>query len=307
LNNHLVKSEKNIVTRFAPSPTGKLHVGSAYAAVFAYSHAQNSKNGQFLIRFEDIDRVRCSRDFESQILDDLSWLGIKSARPIRRQSEHILDYTKALRELKVRDLIYPCFCSRQDIRREIASINIAPHQHTGLKYPGTCRHLSATEAQRRELNGESFALRLNMDKALQNTKNITWTDPYDRLHSFSPDIFGDVILARKDIPTSYHLAVTVDDHIQGINLVTRGEDLYETTAIHRLLQEILGYEAPQYLHHPLLLNQYGERFSKRNYGSTLTSLRKIGVSPNDLRDAFSLENNRQILDWIKTADKKINK
>tara|TARA_A100001037_G_C15153687_1_gene641664 strand:- start:5374 stop:6285 length:912 start_codon:yes stop_codon:yes gene_type:complete len=302
-----MKEKKIIVTRFAPSPTGELHVGSAFAAMVAFDQMKSSPDGEFLIRFENIDLKRCNQKYESKILEDLSWLGITSNKPIRRQSEHMSDYEEALNKLKSQGLIYPCFCSRKEIIREIKSTNSAPHKFNKFVYPGTCRNLSELQAKKRQLNGENFALRLKMDMALSKVRKIQWTDPSNKIHKISPSIFGDIVIARKETPTSYHLAVTVDDHIQGVTVVTRAEDLYKTTSIHRLLQEILGFDVPQYLHHPLILDTNGERFQKRNFAVNLSSLRKIGVLPRQLHDALFSSDKEQIYHWIDLASTNLNK
>lgn len=270
------------VTRFAPSPTGDLHLGHAYSALFAEAQAR-AVGGRFLVRIEDIDRGRCRPEFETAILDDLAWLGLRWEQPVRRQSDHMDDYTEALSRLEDLGVLYPCFCTRKDIAAEIAAAGQAPHGPDGPLYPGTCRRLSAGERQDRVGRGESHARRLDMDKAMALTRGLDWVDR-DRGTVFAdPARFGDVVLARKDVPTSYHLAVTLDDHFPGITLVTRGEDLFEATHVHRLLQALLGLDVPEYRHRPLLRGADGKRFAKRDRSLTLRALRESGLTAEEVR------------------------
>jgi len=271
------------VTRFAPSPTGYLHLGHAYSALFAQS-AATKIGGRFILRIEDIDRGRCRPEFEDAIYDDLAWLGLQWESPVRRQSEHFADYTDALQRLAGDGLTYPCFCTRKDIEAEIDAAGGAPHGPDGLVYPGTCRHLSTGEQAARIAAGEAHALRLDMETALQRTGPLTWLDRVRGEVRAAPERFGDVVLARKDTPTSYHLSVTLDDHIQGVTLVTRGTDLFEATDVHRLLQALLGLEVPTYHHHPLLIGADGKRFAKRDKSLTLAALRSGGATPNQVRE-----------------------
>lgn len=270
-----------IVTRFAPSPTGLLHLGHAFSAWFAW-HAAQKAGGRFLLRLEDIDRNRCRPEFEAAILEDLAWLGLAWETPVRRQSDHFPDYRRALGQLDARGLIYPCFCTRADIATEINNADAAPHGPDGPVYPGTCRHLSWEEAEERKAAGIAFALRLKVDDALAATGPLTWTDLDKGEQRVQAAAFGDVVLARKDTPTSYHLAVTVDDAIQGVTLVTRGEDLFAATHIHRLLQALLDLPVPQYRHHGLLTDADGRRFAKRDKALTLRALREAGTSPPEV-------------------------
>ena len=269
------------VTRFAPSPTGYLHLGHAYSALFAAKHG-----GRFLVRIEDIDAGRCRAEFEQTIMDDLAWLGLTWEAPVRRQSEHMADYAAALDVLDGLGLLYPCFCTRTDIRREIEAAGYAPHDAPsgpdGPIYPGTCRNISPSERHDRMSSGEAYALRLDMAVAIEQAASLTWCDHERGEQVATPEIFGDVVLARKDTPTSYHLAVTVDDHVQGITLVTRGEDLFSASHIHRLLQALLGYETPDYHHHALLSGDDGKRFAKRDKAATLRDLRQSGVAAIDV-------------------------
>ena len=275
------------VTRFAPSPTGLLHLGHAYSAWFAWAEARRAgADGRFLIRIEDIDRGRCRPEFEMAILEDLAWLGFTWEVPVRRQSDHMDDYAQALDDLDGRGLIYPCFCTRAEIAREIEAAGHAPHDipqgPDGPLYPGTCRHLDPVEAKDRIAAGDAHALRLKTDAASAQAGPLTWTDLDRGTQTATPEIFGDVVLARKDTPTSYHLSVTLDDHIQGVTCVTRGEDLFAASHLHRLLQAVLGLDTPFYRHHGLLTGPDGKRFAKRDKSETLRSLREAGRTPGEV-------------------------
>ncbi len=214
-----------IVTRFAPSPTGELHVGHAYSALMAHEAAIEA-GGRFLLRIENIDITRCRPEYEEAIFRDLAWLGIRWETPVRRQSEHFDDYRAALAQLDEMGVIYPCFCTRAEIAAEIARSPSAPHGPEGPLYPGTCRTLDAAERARRIAAGEPYALRLDVAAAVARVGSaLNWHDRHAGKVIAQPESLGDVVLARKDVPTSYHLAVTVDDHLQGVTLVVRGEDL----------------------------------------------------------------------------------
>lgn len=277
-----------VVTRFAPSPTGHLHIGHAFAAIFAFD-AAGTAGGRFLLRIEDIDASRCRPEFEAAILADLAWLGLCWEEPVRRQSDHFADYRAALARLEALGVLYPCFCTRADIQREIAASPAAPHGPDGPLYPGTCRHLVTAERARRMAAGEPYALRLDIDKALAGLPApLTFHDAGHGTITAEPGQFGDVVLARKETPASYHLSVTVDDHLQGVTLVTRGEDLLLATHVHRLLQALLGYAVPAYRHHPLLLDEHGQRFAKRNRSVTLQSLRESGATAAEIRQRVGL-------------------
>jgi len=271
-----------VVTRFAPSPTGELHLGHAFSALIAWQRAR-AAGGAFLLRIEDIDIRRCKREYETAILDDLHWLGLDWDGEVRRQSAHFPTYGRVLDGLGARGLVYPCFCTRADIAREVASSGHAPHGPDGPLYPGTCRHLTAGERQLRITGGEEFCLRLDAARAAAEAGPYDFSDEGRGRIEGQPLLFGDVVLARKDTPTSYHLAVTVDDHLQGVTLVTRGEDLFPSTHVHRLLQCLLGYDAPQYAHHPLLTDENGRRFAKRDRSLTLRALRESGRSAEEVR------------------------
>ena len=275
-----------VITRFAPSPTGLLHLGHAYSALIGWRAARQA-GGKFLLRIEDIDASRCRDEFVDAIFEDLAWLGLDWDGPVRRQSEHLDDYRAALGKLEAQGLVYPCFCTRAAIKAEIARAVDAPQGEANEPnqplYPGTCRDLSANEREQRIAAGESFALRLDAAKALAQTGALSWDDDEKGAIAARAETLGDVVLARKDTPTSYHLAVTVDDAVQGVTLVTRGADLFAATHIHRLLQALLGLPTPRYRHHRLLTDASGKRFAKRDKALTLRSLREAGRTPTDVR------------------------
>lgn len=271
----------SIVTRFAPSPTGELHLGSAYSARIAWQRAREA-GGTFRVRIEDTDIRRCRREYETAILDDLRWLGLDWDGEVRRQSDHFADYGKVLDRLDARGLIYPCFCTRADIAREIAAAASAPHGPDGPLYPGTCRSLSNEERRRRIAAGHELCMRLDAVRAAEQAGPYAFVDETKGRIDGQPLLMGDFVIARKDTPTSYHLAVTVDDHLQGVTLVTRGEDLLPSTHVHGLLQKLLGYAAPQYAHHRLLTDTDGRRFAKRDKDLTIRALREAGKTPQDV-------------------------
>ncbi|HET8996003.1 MAG TPA: tRNA glutamyl-Q(34) synthetase GluQRS [Acetobacteraceae bacterium] len=273
-----------IVTRFAPSPTGYLHLGHAYAALFAWRRARDA-GGAFLLRLEDIDPGRCRPEFAAAILEDLAWLGLDWDGPVRVQSAHLHEYRAALDGLLARRLVYPCFCTRADIQREIAHSTSAPHAPDGSPlYPGTCRTLPDGERAARIAAGERFALRLDMTRALAAVQLPLWFEELGEGRiACRPERFGDVVLARKDAPASYHLCVTHDDAVQGVTLVTRAEDLKPATGLHRLLQALMGWPAPRYQHHGLLTDATGRRLAKRDRAATLRDLRAAGHTPAAVR------------------------
>lgn len=272
-----------LFTRFAPSPTGHLHLGHIYSASQAYEAAQKS-GGDFLLRIEDIDATRCRVEFEESIYEDLQWLGFSWSGSVRRQSEHMADYAALLTKLSDRDLIYSCFCTRKEIAAEIAQSNAAPHEQSSQVYPGTCRSLSDEERQRRYDAGEPYALRLNMVNAMAavDVSSLRFQEVDKGYIVCDPTPFGDIVLARKETPTSYHLAVTFDDAIQGINHVVRGQDLFTATHIHRLLQALLDLPTPTYFHHGLISDSRGRRLSKRDKDATIKSLRENGYTPEEV-------------------------
>ena len=276
-----------IISRFAPSPNGYLHLGHAYAAWRAYD-ACKAPGGRFLLRIEDIDYLRCRPEFESQIMEDMAWLGLEWESPVRRQSDHMADYAAALEKLQARGLVYPCFCSRREIAAEIAESANAPQGPDGPHYPGTCRHLSGEERAAKLAGGMAAAWRLDIAKATAVAGDLSWLDKDAGEQVCRPDIQGDVVLARKDIATSYHLSVVVDDAIQRINLITRGLDLFASTHVHRLLQALLDYPAPDYDHHALINDVDGRRLAKRHGAEPIKDFRARGLTPDDLRRRLGL-------------------
>ncbi len=267
-----------IVTRFAPSPTGLLHLGHAHSALFGWRKARAAA-GRFLLRIEDIDPARCRPEFEAAILRDLAWLGLDWDGPVRRQSEHLADYQAALDRLAMEGLLYPCFCSRKDI----AAASSAPHGPEGPIYPGTCRALAPDAAKARMTRGDPYALRFDAAKAALRAGPLSFTDERQGEIPVDASVLGDVVLARRDAPASYHLCVTLDDHLQDVTLVTRGEDLLHATHVQRLIQAVLGLNTPHYAHHVLLTNAGGERLSKRDGAMSLAALREAGRSAADVR------------------------
>jgi glutamyl-Q tRNA(Asp) synthetase len=271
-----------VITRFAPSPTGFLHLGHAYAALFAAELAHLNR-GRFLLRLEDIDTGRVRPEYEMAIYEDLRWLGLAWPEPVVRQSTRREAYQEALEDLAALGVLYPCFCTRKDL----SELN-APHGPDGIIYPGTCRDLSATQRNDWLAAGKPLALRLDVQKALQQTGPLIWEDAVRGRIQADPQQLGDVVLSRKDVGTSYHLAVTVDDAAQGVTVVTRGEDLFHATHVHRLLQSLLGLPVPKWHHHRLILNATGNRLAKRDQAQTLRSLREAGRSTEDIRQEIGL-------------------
>jgi len=268
-----------LVTRFAPSPTGYLHIGHAFSALDGWTRAR-AAGGRFLLRIEDIDQTRCRPEFEAALLEDLSWLGLDWDGAVRRQSDHFADYRAALDKLQALGVIYPCFCSRKDI----AAATSAPHGPDGPLYPGTCRGLAPALAAEKQASGQPFVLRLDITKARELAGNdLTFTDAHAGRVIAHPELLGDVVLARRDTPCSYHLCVTVDDALQGVTLVTRAEDLLPSTHIHRLLQALLALPVPSYAHHRLLTDDDGQRFAKRAGTPGLRVLRESGRTPAEVR------------------------
>lgn len=283
-----------IVTRFAPSPTGYLHLGHAFAALTAHDAAKRA-GGRFLLRIEDIDTGRARPEFEQAIYDDLAWLGLEWEQPVLRQSERFPAYRAALQRLDSDGLLYPCFCTRAEIAAEIARASEAPHGPEGALYPGTCRHLGADERRARMEAGAPYALRLDVVKAAKCAGALRFEEqgrgPQGEHGTMdvNPLLFGDVVLARKDTPASYHLAVAVDDGFQGVTLVTRGNDLFPATHVQRLLQALLDVPSPAYAHHRLVLDEDGRKFSKRDRAVTLRSMRADGLSPDQIGGALRSE------------------
>jgi len=274
-----------VVTRFAPSPTGRLHLGHAFSAILAFDFARE-RGGAFLLRIEDIDPGRARPDHVAGIAEDLAWLGLQWDDEIVYQSERLHLYAEALDDLKARGLVYPCFCTRSAIAAEIAASASAPHGPDGPLYPGTCRALSTDERAAR-MAAEPHAWRLNMARATAGLLPLYWEDGDTEVEA-EPGAFGDVVLARKDAPVSYHLAVTVDDAAQGVTDVVRGRDLYAATDVHRLLQALLGLDVPRYRHHPLLLDSEGRRLAKRTGAPSLADLRAAGADPEALVESLRM-------------------
>ncbi|WP_297731295.1 tRNA glutamyl-Q(34) synthetase GluQRS [uncultured Maricaulis sp.] len=276
----------SFTTRFAPSPTGHLHIGHAFSAWTAFRAACEAE-GRFILRMEDIDTVRCKREFEPVILDDLIWLGLDWEEPVRRQSEHFDDYARVLERLEALGVIYRCFKTRREIMEDIAR---APHE-VGEVYRGPLEPMSVDEEASRMAAGEAFAWRLSLARCRDllgpRFSAMRYIEDGAGEQTANPDPLGDVILARKDVGTSYHIAVVHDDALQGISHVIRGEDLRAMTPLHVLLQTLLDLPTPVYRHHRLLLDENGERFAKRNKSVTLKSLRESGVSPDEVRSRFA--------------------
>lgn len=260
--------------RFAPSPNGRLHLGHAYSALLNEREAK-AAGGQFLVRIEDIDTIRCTPALARACLEDLAWLGLQCEEPVRFQSWHLGDYHNALDQLDELGLLYPCTCSRRDIALSADATRIDPEGQP--VYPGTCRGLGRSR-------NEPHALRLDMKKASAFLNvPLTFTELGEGTITADPQAWGDVILARRDIGTSYHIAVVVDDASQGITHVVRGRDLFAATSIHRLLQELLGLPVPLYRHHALIGDEMGRKLSKSAGDRSLASLRDAGVTPEEIR------------------------
>lgn len=263
-------------TRFAPTPTGLLHLGHACAALKAWEEARRG-NGTFLLRMEDIDTGRCRSHFETSIFEDLEWLGLLWPPAVWRQSERLPAYQAALEKLEGLGVIYPCTCTRQDLSLS------APQGPDGPVYPGTCRTKIQEGRAAVPAGNQPVALRLNVAKALRLTGPLEWIDLDAGIIRANPEALGDVVLARKDVATSYHLAVTVDDAAQRITVVTRGEDLFRSTHIHRLLQALLDLPVPVWRHHRLICDEAGKRLAKRDNARSLRYLRESGVTPAEIR------------------------
>jgi glutamyl-Q tRNA(Asp) synthetase len=271
-----------MIARFAPSPTGPLHLGHAYAAVFAYELAME-KSGRFFLRFEDIDVTRVRDQYYLAIERDLVWLGIHwDGTPIR-QKDRLPAYTDSLQKLKSLHVVYPCFCTRREIQQELKSVIHAPHGPEGeAMYPGTCRDLTPTERAERIGQGQAHCWRLDARRAIELTGPLVFEDQIKGRLDVDPLLLGDVVLARKDIATSYHLAVVTDDHFQGVTDVTRGEDLLSSTHVHRILQSLLGLAVPVYHHHRLIVDEAGKRLAKRDDAVSLATLRDQGKKREDI-------------------------
>ena len=285
------------VFRFAPSPNGHLHLGHAYSALLNFDLARRS-GGRFLLRIEDIDTVRCKPEFETAIYEDLAWLGIAWEQSVRRQSEHFSSYCSAVEKLSVMELVYPSFESRAEIAKLVAQREESgpwPRDPDGAPlYPGAARSISA--ARRTELfeSGTPYALRLDMVAAARLARDLAWNEQGEGpgretgAVAAQPAAWGDVILARKETPTSYHLSVAIDDALQGVTEVVRGQDLFWSTSVHRLLQKLLGLPAPAYRHHRLILDSAGQKLSKSMDATGLRELRAAGATPADIRRLVGL-------------------
>lgn len=260
-----------MLTRFAPSPTGELHLGHAYSAVLAHDAARVA-GGRFLIRIDDIDGSRSREDYVAASLADLAWLGLASDGEPLRQSARLGDYAASLDTLRARNLVYPCFCTRADIAASLS----APHGPSGAIYPGTCRHLAETERDRRML-AEPHCWRLDTARAIGLAGTLAWEEAGQAMRIADPLAHGDIVLARKDAPASYHLASTLDDAMMGVTHIIRGADLLASTDVHRLLQALLGLPTPLYRHHALVCGADGKRLAKRDAAASLASLRAAGV------------------------------
>jgi len=293
-------------TRFAPSPTGLLHVGNAYSALQC-AHWAKQHGAELLLRIEDIDHTRCKPEFADALIEDLRWLGLKWDGSIQYQSQKAQAYMQAIDQLKGMQMIYPCFCTRKEIREEVARMVSAPHaEDVQVAYPGTCRNRSIGEQVKR-MQDEPFAWRLSVERALEAVgSDLSWQDASGLRHGHAID--HDIIIGRKDIGFSYHLAVVVDDAAQGITHIIRGDDLRGSSDIHRLLQLLLGLSEPVYMHHGLLHDMNGNRLAKRHGSTTLHGLRQMGVEAQLLREfltesgrqcwPFSSDNSEEILDLL---------
>jgi glutamyl-Q tRNA(Asp) synthetase len=285
------------VFRFAPSPNGYLHLGHAFSALLNFDLARQS-GGRFLLRIEDIDHTRCRPEFEAAIYEDLAWLGISWETPVRRQSEHFADYGDAVARLSARGLIYPGFESRAEIARLVAqreAEGVWPRDPDGAPlYPGAARLLPDDERRRLIEQGASYALRLDMVSVCGQAGTLVWSErgegPRGETGTVTarPEAWGDVILARKEMPTSYHLSVVIDDALQGITDVVRGQDLFWSTSVHRLLQTLLGIFPPVHRHHRLVLDSDGKKLSKSTKATGLRELRAGGATPADVRHLLGL-------------------
>lgn len=286
------------VFRFAPSPNGHLHLGHAYSALLNSNRARET-GGRLLLRIEDIDSARCRPEFEAAIFEDLAWLGIVWEMPVRRQSEHLADYRAALESLSALGLVYPAFESRAEIAKLVAICEADgpwPRDPDGAPlYPGTAKSLSAPERDRLIASGTPYALRLDMAAACRRVAGLTWNelgegpDGKRGIVPARPEAWGDVILARKEMPTSYHLSVVVDDALQGVSEIVRGQDLFHATAVHRLLHVLLGLPEPIYRHHRLICDGDGRKLSKSSRSTGLRALRAAGTTPAGIRQLVGLD------------------
>ena len=305
----MTSSVHRTIVRFAPSPNGYLHLGHAYSALMNGLVARET-GGRMLLRMENIDTARCRPEFETAIREDLAWLGLAWETPVHRQSEHFADYADAMDRLERRGLVYPCFCSRGDIMAAVAGKANWPVDPDGTPlYPGTCKHLSPGQRRRRLDSGERSSMRLDMERAVASLRTraaanagrgrsgpgdplLTWTEyrggAERRQERADPALWGDAVLARKDIGTSYHIAVVVDDAAQGVTDIVRGEDLFMATGLHRLLQALLDLPAPDYHHHGLLIDGTGQKLSKSLRAKPLRAYRQDGYSVAGVLERINL-------------------
>jgi len=285
------------VFRFAPSPNGYLHLGHAFSALLNLDLARQT-GGRLLLRIEDIDLTRCKPEFETAIYEDLTWLGIAWDEPVRRQSEHLADYREALEKLSAQILVFPSFETRGEIAKLVAQREASgrwPRDPDGAPlYPGTAKLLSSDERARLLGSDAPYALRLDMAAACARAGDLFWAEhgegPDGEVGAVAarPEAWGDVVLARKETPTSYHLSVVVDDALQGVTEVVRGQDLFWSTSVHRLLQQLLGLPQPAYRHHRLILDAAGGKLSKSTEATGLRELRAGGARPADIRGLVGL-------------------
>ena len=274
-----------VVTRFAPSPSGPLHVGHLLAALQARRLA-DVHGGSCLLRVEDIDQRAQHREYLDLMYEDLEWLGLHFDGEVMVQTQRFGTYQAVLDRLRRMGLLYPCFCTRSEIKAQLAELGRAPHATLGYLYPGTCRRLSDDAVAERLASGMPHCWRLDMQRVQELIGCPTWHDMRRGTQRCVPTAYGDVVLARKDFPASYHLAVVVDDAAQGVTHVTRGEDLFESTHIHRALQAVLGLPVPLYCHHSLLRDNEGKRLAKRDGARSIASLREAGYTPQQVRDSL---------------------
>ena len=280
------------VFRFAPSPNGPLHLGHALSALLNFDMARTA-GGRFLLRMEDIDTTRCRPEFEAAIIEDLAWLGLEWEQPVRRQSEHLGEYRKALAKLETMRLTFPSFESRAELAHMVGDRDVRerwPRDPDGVPvYPGAARQMNEPDRRARIARGDPYAIRLDMEKATEWTGPLHWTEngagPSGERGDIAadPGAWGDVIVGRKETPTSYHLAVAIDDALQGVTHVVRGQDLFWSTSVHRVLQSLLGLPAPAYHHHRLILDAEGRKLSKSTRATGLRELRAQGMMPADIR------------------------
>ena len=285
------------VFRFAPSPNGFLHLGHAYSALLNFDLARRN-GGRFLLRIEDIDAMRCRPEFEQAVLEDLTWLGIAWEQPVRRQSEHLAAYREAVEWLAREGLVYPSFESRAEIAQLVKAKDEAgawPRDPDGVPlYPGSAKELSRSEQEQKIQSGAPYALRLDVSAAIARAGALSWTEQGEGPNletgevAASPEQWGDVILARKETPTSYHLSVVIDDALQEVTQVVRGRDLFWATGVHRLLQALLGVAQPIYRHHALIRDEAGQKLSKSTAATALRELRANGAAPEDVRRLVGL-------------------